>query len=81
MNKKLFLFLFLFLPMLSSKLFCVHDTNKNEKPFVFIIASYKNIEWYKGVTKEISLNVAQGIYIIEIRSVNERFVGKVGVLR
>ena len=36
---------------------------------------------YKGVTKEISLNVAQGIYIIEIRSANERFVGKVSVLR
>jgi len=46
-----------------------------------IVQQQKNIEWYKGETKEISLNVAQGIYLVEIRSGSERFVGKVGVLR
>jgi len=41
----------------------------------------KNIECYKGVTKEISLNVAQGIYLVEICSATERFVGRVSVVR
>ncbi|MBA7567213.1 hypothetical protein ES708_08922 [subsurface metagenome] len=41
----------------------------------------QNIEWQKDVTKEISLNVAQGIYIIEISSETERFVGRVGVVK
>ena len=46
-----------------------------------IVMQQKNIEWYKGVTKEISLNVAQGIYLVEICSATERFVGRVGIVR
>jgi len=46
-----------------------------------IVKQLNNIEWQKGVTKEISLNVAQGIYLVEICSASERFVGRVSVVR
>jgi len=40
----------------------------------------QNIEWQKGVTKEISLSVAQGIYLVEICSATDRFVGRVSIV-
>ena len=46
-----------------------------------IVKQQKNIEWQKGVTKEISLNVAQGIYLVEICSATDRFVGRVSIVR
>lgn len=41
----------------------------------------QNIEWQKDVTKEIPLSVAQGIYLVEICSATERFVGRVSVVK
>ena len=46
-----------------------------------IVKQQKNIEWQKGVIKEISLSVPQGIYLVEICSATERYVGRVSVVR
>jgi len=46
-----------------------------------MVKQQNNIEWQKGVTKEISLSVAQGIYLVEICSATDRFVGRVSVVR
>jgi hypothetical protein len=40
-----------------------------------------NIEWYKGTLTKIPLDVQQGIYIVEIKAENKKFITKINIIK
>jgi hypothetical protein len=45
------------------------------------VLQQNNIEWYKGDIKKIPLNLPQGIYIVEIKAENQKFVTKISIIK
>lgn len=39
------------------------------------------VEWYKGTLTKIPLNIPQGIYIVEIKAENQKFVDKINIIK
>jgi hypothetical protein len=40
-----------------------------------------NVEWYKGALTRIPLNISQGVYIVEIKAENNKFVTKINIIK
>jgi hypothetical protein len=45
-----------------------------------IVLNKSNIEWNKGDLQQISFKQPKGIYIVEIKTENKRFVGKINII-
>jgi hypothetical protein len=45
------------------------------------VLQQNNIEWYRGDIKKIPLNLPQGIYIVEIKAENQKFVTKISIIK
>ena len=45
------------------------------------ILQQTNVEWYKGTLTKIPLNVQQGIYIVEIKAENKKFITKINIIK
>jgi hypothetical protein len=40
-----------------------------------------NLEWFKGTLTKIPLNIPQGIYIVELKAENQKFVTKINIIK